>query len=104
MYPRRVYLTPDGKLYADAGADILDDQERNDAWLASGGTLDPTDAPVEGTPEGTLLVDVGGCKRIPFALVETVDGMDVVPVELADHGGGWRSRKQATSRRFWECF
>ncbi len=86
MDPLRVYLTPDGNFYADVHASVLDDRERNASWMDSDGTRDATDAPVERTPEGALVVDAGGFKRVPFTTVETVAGLDVLPIGLRAPG------------------
>ncbi len=91
MEPERVYLTSDGEFYADVAslARILDDRERNAAWLAR--VPDATDAPVERTPDGTLVVDAGGFSRIPFTTIATVSRRDVLPISLRAPGAARRA-------------
>jgi hypothetical protein len=53
-----VLLTPDATLHLHALERVATDRERNDAWLASGCTVDARDTLVERTLDGALVVEV----------------------------------------------
>ncbi len=72
LAPEDVYLTPNGDLYIHAHARVATDQERNDAWLASGGARDVADTLVERTRGGDIVVDAAYYRR--FSRVVDTDG------------------------------
>ncbi len=82
MEPENIYLTSDGEFYADALARVLDDRERNAAWLASGGTLDERDTLVERTPSGVLVVEALYPRRFVHVESGATEALDAVPVDL----------------------
>ncbi len=98
MIPARVYLTADGEFYIHAWARVLDDRERNDAWLATGGRLDATDTRVEWTrfaEGGTLVVDTVFFARFTRIESEDVGVLDALPVQLRDPSEDGRDYREA---------
>ncbi len=63
MAAEEVYLAPDGRLHLHGRSRVLDDRERNDAWLKSGGARDVADTLVERTRGGDIVVDAAFYRR-----------------------------------------
>ncbi len=82
----QVLLADDGHYYVEASTRVFDDEERNAARMGIEESLDLPDTPVEGTREGTLVVDAGGVSRAMFTIAALegldVEELDVVPVAL----------------------